>query len=239
MKTNDILNRFFNINRLAIFRCLCKRCGIPIVYEDEEIICCECKEKVFFIDAPVCRHCGIIIENRHRICGECIVKPPIYRKHYSYSIYDGSLKDLILLFKYGEIKKLKKLIGEYFIEIFKRNICEEFDFLIPVPADKKRKREFDPVFEIAKNISRSINTRLLADNLVKRKPTEPQAGLSRSKRLKNLDGVFALKYPTILKGKKILLIDDVYTTGTTIKQCTKCLVEAGADVVAMTLARSM
>lgn len=180
-----------------------------------------------------------MIENRHHICGECIVHPPPYRKHFSYSIYDGSLKDFILLFKYGEIKKLKRLLGDYYIEIYKRKVCEEFDFLVPVPADKKRKREFDPVSEIAKIISRRTNLRLLTDNLVKIKPTEPQAGLSRSKRLKNLDGVFALKSPNRLKGKKILLIDDVYTTGTTIKQCTKCLVEAGADVVAITLARSM
>jgi len=239
LKYHDILSRCFNINLLSIFRCLCKRCGRVLVYEDEEIICRECKGKIFFIDAPACRHCGIIIENRHRICGECIVKPPIYRKHYSYSIYDGSLKDVILLFKYGEIKKLKKVISEYYIEIFKRKVCEEFDFLIPVPADKKRKREFNPVLEIAKMISKRLNIKLLADNLVKIKTTEPQAGLSRSKRLKNLGGAFALKNPTGVKTKKILLIDDVYTTGTTIKQCTKCLAEAGADVVAMTLARSM
>jgi ComF family protein len=167
------------------------------------------------------------------------VTPPLYRKHFSFSIYDGVLKDLILLFKYGEIKKLKNLIAAYYSEIFNKKICEEFDFLIPVPPDKNRKREFNPIFEIAKVLSKSINVRLLSNRLLKIKKTEPQAGLSRSKRLKNLDGAFVLKKPNRLKGKKVLLIDDVYTTGTTIKQCTKLLIKAGADVVAITLARSI
>lgn len=189
--------------------------------------------------APVCKRCGKLIENRYRICGECIVHPPAYRKHSSYSIYEGVLKDIILLFKYGEIKRLKKIITDYYTAAFKARIAEGFDFLIPVPADKNRKREFHPIAEIAGMLSGRLEIKIMSDNLVKVKTTEPQAGLSRSKRLKNLAGAFALKDPGKLEGKKILLIDDVYTTGTTIKQCTKVLVKADADVVALTLARSL
>ncbi len=173
------------------------------------------------------------------MCGECIVHPPAYRKHFSYSIYEGVLKDIILLFKYGEIKRLKRIITEYYVAAFTSRIAEGFDFLIPVPADKNRKREFHPITLIAGMLSRRLAIELMSNNLIKVKTTEPQAGLSRSKRLKNLAGAFALQYPGRLAGKKILLIDDVYTTGTTIKQCTKVLVKAKADVVALTLARSM
>ncbi|MFC2155285.1 ComF family protein [Acidobacteriota bacterium] len=191
------------------------------------------------MDAPLCKHCGIIIENRHRVCGDCILDPPKYLKHVSYSIYDGVLKDLILLFKYGEVKRLKHLIARYYIEVFEKKITGDFDYLIPVPADRKRKREFCPVQEIAKILSRILHIGILTGNLVKTGTTEPQAGLSRSKRLRNLDGAFSLKKPALIAGKKILLIDDVYTTGTTIKKCTDLLVKAKADVVALTLARSV
>jgi ComF family protein len=233
------LHRFLHINRLSVFLCQCKICGNFLVFDEEILICIECLKKIEFKDAPTCKRCGLIVENRHRLCGECIVDPPKYRKHVSYSIYDGVLKDVILLFKYGEIKRLKHLIAGYYIEVIEKKIAGEFDYLIPVPADKKRKREFCPIREIAKILSRILHIGILTGNLVKTGTTEPQAGLSRSKRLKNLDGVFDLKNPSVIADKKILLIDDVYTTGTTIKQCTKVLVKAKADVVAVTLARSI
>lgn len=239
LNPKEILKRFYKLACASIFLCQCKLCGNSLVFEDEEIVCRECRDEVILIDAPLCRHCGRIVENRHRICGECIVCPPLYRKHISYSIYDGVLKDLILLFKYGGIKKLKRLLAEYYVELFNNRINEKFDFLIPVPPDKSRRREYNPLYEIAKILSKKLNITVLGDNLIKTKTTEPQAGLSRSKRIKNLDGAFTSRNPSVVEGKKILLIDDVYTTGTTIKKCTEILKKAKADVVTLTLARSI
>lgn len=214
-------------------------CGNFIVFDDEDLICRECKDKIICIDAPLCKRCGKIVENRYRMCGECLLHPPAYRKHLSYSFYDGILKDLILLFKYGEIKKLKKLLARYYIEIFNEKIAEKFDFLVPVPPDSGRNREYNPLYEIAKILSKQLNIKILTGNLLKTKATAPQAGLSRNMRLINLNGAFKLKKPFVIAGKKILLIDDVYTTGTTIKKCTEILKKAKCDVVALTLARSM
>ncbi|MCP5107575.1 MAG: ComF family protein, partial [bacterium] len=99
--------------------------------------------------------------------------------------------------------------------------------------------EFNPVLELAKILSRRFEIPLLGNHLVKHKKTLPQAGLSRSKRLTNLDGAFKLAVAPSLKGKKVILVDDVYTTGTTIKKCTELLNKQDAEVTALTLARSV
>lgn len=242
------LYRFFRegikITRLSVFLCQCKLCEKELVFEGEDIICRECEEK---ISKPgdtsfVCQHCGRLMGTRCDRCGECLINPPLFRKHISYGRYEEELKELILKFKYGGVERLKHLLAGYYIKVFKKEIEElaEFDFIVPVPPDKGRKREFNPVMEIANILSKQLEIRLLRRHLVKVKKTLPQAGLSRSRRLNNLDGAFKLSdaSPSV-KGKKILLIDDVYTTGTTIKKCTELFVKEDAEVVALTLARSV
>ncbi len=239
-----IFNRYFRelikITRLSIFLTQCKLCEKDLVYEGEDIICRECKEKIRMFKTNVCGHCGRPLGSNSHRCGECLLHPPPFRKHISYGGYDEELKELILKFKYGNVEKLKHLLAGYYIEIFYKKIDESFDFIIPVPPDKGRKREFDPVLEIAKILSKQLGMMLLIHHLVKIKRTLPQAGLSRNQRLNNLHGAFKLTKTTpSLKGKKILLIDDVYTTGTTVKKCTELLTKEDADVVALTLARSI
>ncbi len=172
------------------------------------------------------------------LCGECLLNPPIFRKHVSYDKYGGILKKLILRYKYGNIESLKYLWVECYCTLFYAFYNESFDYIIPVPADHGRKREFAHILEVSKLLSSRLNIPILPNNLIKFKQTVPQAGLSRAKRLKNLDNAFKLTKPGIIKGKKILLIDDIYTTGTTIDRCTRLLVQNHAEVCAMTLARS-
>jgi ComF family protein len=145
---------------------------------------------------------------------------------------------LILKYKYKGIEKLKRLFVDYYIELFEEKINEDFDYIVPVPPDRGRKREFSPILEISKILSRSLGITLSAGNLIKVKQTPPQAGLTRAQRITNLDGAFKLKHPGEIKGKKLLLIDDVYTTGTTINKCAQLLLKKNADVVVLTLARS-
>ncbi len=228
------------ITRLSVFVSQCKLCERDLVYEGEEIICRQCKAKISIFKTSVCDHCGKPLGNLSHQCGECLLNPPPFRTHISYGEYEEELKELILKFKYGNVEKLKHLLTDYYIEIFYKKIDEPFDFIIPVPPDKGRKREFNPVMEIAKILSKQLEVKLLPLHLVKIKKTLPQAGLTRSQRLNNLNGAFKLTgtHPSI-RGKKILLIDDVYTTGTTVKKCTELLAKEEADVVALTLARSI
>lgn len=239
-----ILKRYFRkfarVTQLSIFIARCRLCRNDLVFEGEDIICSECKKKISMFTSHTCRHCDRPLGNLSDLCGECLVNPPPFRKHISYGRYEEELKDLILKYKYGGVKKLKNLLASYYLEVIKKKINESFHFIIPIPPDKGRKREFNPVLTTANILSKQLGIKLLSDHLVKVKKTLPQAGLTRNKRLNNLNCAFVLTdaHPCI-NAKKILLIDDVYTTGTTVKKCTELLVKEDADVVALTLARSI
>jgi ComF family protein len=239
------LKQLKRIVQLSIFIPTCKGCGNQLVFEDEELLCKNCQEEIANIRyhdgwLNMCQHCGRTLDHLYERCGDCILQPPPYRKHRSYSRYQELLRDLILMYKYKGVERLKRLFVDYYIELFEEKINEDFDYIVPVPPDRdrKRKREFNPILEISKTLSRRLEIPLSPGNLIKVKQTPPQAGLTRAQRITNLDGAFKLKHPGKIKGKKLLLIDDVYTTGTTINKCAQLLIKQKADVVALTLARS-
>ncbi len=241
-----VLREFLRAVQLSVFLFQCPLCGNDLVLEGEEAICCECQGKISLMDANelVCPVCSRPLGYEYERCGECLVAPPLFRRHVSYGRYEEELRELILRYKYGGVEKLKRLLAGFYVEVYQRKIAKseslKFDFIIPVPPDSSRKREFNPVLEIAKIFSKRLSFPLLSGYLVKVKKTLPQAGLTRSQRLNNLQGAFQLTgISPSLKGKRILLMDDVYTTGTTIKKCTELLIKEGADVVAITLARSV
>ncbi len=226
--------------RLTLFIDRCRICGDDLVYRDEFVICGGCKETISPFACHVCFRCGRPLGNPNEQCGECLLALPPFRKHVSYAPYRNELRKLLLVYKYAEVEKMKTLLADYYVDVFHRDIAEGFDYLIPIPPDKGRKREFNHILAVSKIVARKLGVKLLPGCLLKVKKTLPQAGLSRSLRLKNLDGAFALADSSpSLKGKKILLVDDVYTTGTTMRKCSQLLVKKGADVVGMTLARSM
>lgn len=234
-----MIKELLSIVKVTVFQPRCKLCDNILVHRNEEIICNECKSKIKINLEPICEKCGKLLHIDGNLCGECLINPPIFRKHISYSIYEEEIKDLILLYKYLEIEKLKKLIASYYIELFYREVDEKFDLIIPVPSDDGRKREYDHILEVSKILSKELGIMLLPGNLKKIKKTLPQAGLSMKKRLNNLNGAFKLNDPVEVRNKKILLIDDVYTTGTTVKKCAGLMKRVKADVIVLTLARSV
>lgn len=238
LRLNEWLKELFSITRISLFHSICKICNQILVHRDEEIVCRTCIQEINAFLKPVCQKCGKAIEGDGLWCGDCMLNPPAYQKHVSYSLYQGVLKELILLFKYYEIKKLKYILAGYYIDLLKQKLNERFDCIIPVPSDLSRKRDFDPNQVIAKILSKELNIRVLKNSLIKVKKTAPQVALPLKKRLKNLDGAFKVNKSPMLIGKKILLIDDVYTTGTTINKCTQVLQRNKNRVFAITLARS-
>ena len=228
--------------RSAIFKIRCRLCDNPLVLKGEKIVCYECLNEVNLITDHCCEYCGKAIREDSEICGECVVDPPPFKKHISYGMYSGVMKELIQMYKYFEIDKLKELLAGYYVELFLGRVKPmngPFDYLIPVPSDSGRKREFNPMVEISKVLSKHLEIEILTTHLIKVKKTPPQVGLSLKKRKKNLDGAFKLKNPLIINKKRILLIDDVYTTGTTVKRCAELLKRERAEVFVLTLARSV
>ena len=168
-------------------------------------------------------------------CGRCLSKK-LNGLFFPLSYQNNLIKELIRQFKYDPfVKELAKPLAELIIahlnlidkEVWKNKI------LIPVPLHKKRlkQRGFNQAEEIAKELAKKLNISLLVNCLKKVKITSPQAKLSEKEREKNIKGAFLTKNHNLIQGKRILLVDDVYTTGATMEEAAKVLKQAGAKEV--------
>lgn len=154
-------------------------------------------------------------------------------------------------FKYAGKIQLAEPLGRLMLNAYRRFWePEKFDLILPVPlhAKKLRKRGFNQSYLLIrswKTISIPLAVELSAipvstDVLIKKKATIPQTGLGRQQRLINIRGAFRVQYPQKVDAKKVLLIDDVYTTGATVNECARMLLKAGAEFVdVLTVARAM
>lgn len=155
--------------------------------------------------------------------------------------YEGNIRKLILNYKFNEKSYLYKtfvnflLKNEKWFEIFKT--C---DTIIPIPISKKRKKErgYNQSLLIAKELSKKLQLSLNNNCLYKIKDTIEQSKLNKEERKKNIQGVYKLENQEKLKDKKILLIDDIYTTGNTIEEASKTLKEADINgIIVLTIAK--
>jgi ComF family protein len=147
------------------------------------------------------------------------------------------------MFKYNARINLAKPLSQLMIN-FTNNYLKpgKFDIILPVPLHRNRLRErgFNQSELLAKNLARSTNMPIEPKALRRIKPTIAQAGLSRAKRFANLKAAFRVDKSSAVAGKKLLLIDDVFTTGSTLGECAKALLKAKAESVdALVLARGM
>ena len=142
---------------------------------------------------------------------------------------NGLLKKLLVLFKYKYAEDLAPVLAQ-----FLKNLLDEDFLLVPVPLDKRKLKQRG--FNQSKLLAQELGP--VTDCLKRKVHLKRQAGLTRKDRLNNLDGIFSLKAGFDLKGKKLILIDDVATTGTTLNECSKVLKEAGVEFIcALVLAR--
>lgn len=156
---------------------------------------------------------------------------------YSFGFYEDELRRLIHLFKYGRVQTLAKPLGRLLALALPRQ--QEFDLIVPMPLHwrKRWQRGFNQSALLASEISRRVN--LPVRNALRRiRPTAAQAGLTNAKRRLNVSGAFRARKRPALNGKRVLLVDDVMTTGATAASCARALKLAGArQVTLLTLAR--
>jgi ComF family protein len=162
-------------------------------------------------------------------------RPPLFSKAMSFGLYEDSLASAIHLFKFQRIRRLHRPLGALLLFFDITGI----DALIPVPLSIRglRERGFNQSLLLAKHLSEKSMVPLIMDGLLKKTETMPQIGLSKNERRLNLKGSFEAerKFP----GMRLLLVDDVMTTGSTANECSKALLTAGADeVLVLTLARA-
>ena len=226
----------------ALFPQFCLNCD-----KEGALLCPDCLALIEITDFIFCPFCGK--PNRVFQKGVC----PDHRSfrldglYFAASYQDKLVKKMITQFKYKPYLKalaptLAFLIITHFIKtkntmVFKNG---ENSAIIPVPLHKakKRKRGYNQSELIAEIVAAYFQTPFSNDVLLKIKKTAPQVGLSSQERAKNLNGVFAIKNPAQIAGKKIFLVDDVFTTGATMEEAAKILNAAGArSVWGITVAR--
>lgn len=199
-----------------------------------------------FIDDPCCASCGFPFDHEvtglsafDLTCGACLARRPAYATARSALRYDDASRPLILGFKHGgHTDRLKSFAAQ--MHRAGRVALSHADLLIPVPLHSTRliKRRFNQSALLARALSERSGVPMDADLLLRVKATPTQGGLSAAGRRRNVQGAFRVTFPDRIKGKRLVLIDDVMTTGATLESCTRTLKRAGASRVdAVCLAR--
>jgi ComF family protein len=229
--------------------------NIPKVFDKlmAPFLCPICSSGFLPVESPKCSRCGMMFKSRQgedHLCGECLDSPKRFQMARSAGIYKDTMMAVIHCFKYKGKTQLSRPLGTLLFAAFvsfwdKMNI----DLIVPVPLHSKklRMRGFNPSFLLVKDwvgIAKFLNVRLPdipvdIDVLTRRRWTEPQTGLRRKERLANIKNAFNINNDSKIAGKRILLVDDVYTTGATVNECSKVLLKGGAGRVdVLTLARA-
>ncbi|MBC7362544.1 MAG: ComF family protein [Candidatus Aminicenantes bacterium] len=245
MKPLTFINRLIQPVKITIFPSFCKVCGRLLEKSDEKIVCQECLSRVEIHRGLVCQVCGRFLYHEttgSSTCLECQKNPPPFTRHRSLGPYSGRLKELIILFKYKGYEALSQpLAGLAYKNFITDGLFPGVDFILPVPLYrlKERDRGFNQAELLARELSRLSRRPVLKGVLVKTKNTAAQVSLEAKARESNLKGAFAVRKPEKIQGCTLLLVDDVYTTGSTIRECAQVLRQAGArEIRALTLARA-
>ena len=227
-----------------IFPLECRICKKTLEAENLTYICPECFTKIRFIKEPHCLKCGQPLRPfENKVCKNCQKEKLYFKKIYSMGLYRGVLREAILLLKYQKVKALISPLGKLFLKYCQENLkTSNFDIVLPVPLyrSKRREREFNQAEVFARIIAKHYSLSLAPKNLLRIRDTRKMSGLSREKRKRNVRDAFLVKRKEEVKNKRIFLIDDICTTGATVDECSRILLQAGVkEVTVLTLARTL
>ena len=174
----------------------------------------------------LCKKCEIRLNKELNIYIEKQVSDKYFNELISVFKYEGQIRKLILDYKFNEKSYLYSTFVNFLLkdkELFE--IIKNYDTIVPVPISKKRYKErgYNQSLLIAKEIAKQTNLLLIEDCLFKTKNIVEQSKLNKEDRENNIKGVYELKNKQIIYNKKVLLIDDIYTTGSTVNECSKVL----------------
>lgn len=178
----------------------------------------------------LCKKCRKMLENQAEFAVEINQNPEgNFKEHLYIFKYEGIIRKSILKYKFRNEAYLYKTFVNFLLKNQKFfQILKSYDTIIPVPISKKRQKErgYNQSYLLAKEIAKSTNLKLEKECLFKIKNIVEQSKLNKENRRKNIQGVYELKKEQRLKHKKILLLDDIYTTGSTVEECCKILKQA-------------
>ncbi|MDO5425658.1 MAG: ComF family protein [Eubacteriales bacterium] len=215
-----------------LFPAKCPLCGD--ILEKRRLICEACKKEVHFIGEPRCKKCGKPLRRAEtESCRDCEKSKHWYTRGICAVSYEGAMRNAVGRFKYQN----KRCYAEFFTEIMWKAAEKHLriwkpDVVIPIPLHPKRrkKRGFNQAYLLAKPIGERLGVPVLEHGLLRTVPTSPQKNLDRKKRQINLKRAFKIGADDV-KLKRVLLVDDIYTTGSTIDAAAMVLRRAGAKEV--------
>lgn len=211
----------------------------------DEVLCGPCRQAWVSFPEDHCPSCLKIYQkgSGHHGCLDCLSGKNIHDQVYCLGVYEGTLHRLVLQYKYHGQEQTRDFFKKQFRHVFPWSLLEnDYDYVIPVPVfrGKLRKRFFNPCLWVARDLSKMKNIPLRKKMVVKIRDSIPQTELSGQQRRNNLHDCFQSPDAGLITGKKILLVDDVYTTGTTVNRVTSLLKKKGAlQVDVFVLARAV
>jgi ComF family protein len=241
----------------TLFPSDCRLCGTPVINVSRLPVCRVCLSDMHPIAGGVCSVCGERLLSPHAFaaeqegprCGLCRRIAPPFARAVAYGSYDGRLRELIHLLKYEQVRPAAEALGRKLAEaIAGLDYCWPGSpiTVVPVPlhARKLRQRGFNQselvVREALKIAGGHGRLALQSQVLERHRETQSQTGLTRHQRRENIRGAFVVVRPELVTGGVVLLVDDVFTTGTTVSECARVLLRAGASkIYVATVARTL
>ncbi|PIW25910.1 MAG: amidophosphoribosyltransferase [Rhodospirillales bacterium CG15_BIG_FIL_POST_REV_8_21_14_020_66_15] len=225
----------------------CLACGVTV--DEPGSLCPGCWDTVTFLGPPACARCGLPFEfdvGEGTLCAACIRRPPVYERARAVFAYDDASRDMILGFKHADRTEAAPAFGRWLARAG-AELIGQADLVAPVPLHWTRlwRRRYNQSALLARALVRLArpgdrSLAVIPDLLVRRRRTPSQGGLGAAQRARNVRGAFRVnpRFQARLRGARVLLVDDVFTTGATVEACARVLLRAGAGAVdVLTLAR--
>jgi ComF family protein len=221
---------------------VCLVCRTPIGAHDA--LCASCWREIDFIRPPLCERLGIPLPfdaGPGAVSAAAAADPPAYDRARAVAAHAGSMRTLVHALKFHDRHDVRRRLGSWLVEAG-RELVQEAEVVVPVPLARRRLllRRFNQAAILAREVARLTGLAYEPLVLERTRATASQVGLSRGARQRNVAGAFAVppRRKARVEGRKILLIDDVITTGSTVGACARALRRAGAarvDVLALAL----
>jgi ComF family protein len=219
------------------------------ITEEKQGICFDCIAKLTLVDGSLCLKCGKPMEHYSEICDDCTKGKLLYfEKNIPIFIYEPILKKVIYGFKYsfdphsasvfGALMGRKLLGCEEYSSLFSEYKNELAVISVPLHKNRLRKRGYNQSEILAKKVASALNKPFINDSIIRIKDTLPQAGIMKiNEREENVRDAFLITRPEIISSKHILIVDDIYTTGSTINELARIISNlSGKQVFSVTLA---
>ncbi len=248
---DDLVTTFFPAD--------CRVCGGPLTGAGLSPLCTRCLDDLRTQEAELCVRCGEAldldglrfrqqVEGQGVLCGPCRMAPPPFERAAAWGVYADGMREMIQMLKYEHMDTVARPLGALLARVIDAMQKEQGGqaegmgrdlvvIAVPLFKARQRRRGYNQSVLLADEAVRGLKAsegwrlRVAHSALVRMRGTESQFGLSASARRRNLRGVFAVADPAAVSGREVLLVDDIYTTGATARECSRVLRQAGASKV--------